>query len=82
MPFSSIQIDRAGDGQYTIRNGQFYIHSDSISVRVSEQTLTSFDFALASERLRDLTKHVTGRLHGGVDVLVRVRRGDKPGLEG
>ena len=54
-----IRIEKSRDGQYTIRDDHFYIHSDSISLRTTDESLTSFDFA--DERSQPC---VIGHIHG------------------
>ena len=47
--YAPISIAQQGDGGYTIQNELFYIHSDSISVRISGEDLTGFNFEQLSQ---------------------------------
>jgi len=44
-----IGIATERDGQYTVGNGSFHIHSSPISVRLEEERITAFDFSGESE---------------------------------
>ena len=75
MQHDRIQIEKARDGQYTISNNSFFVHSDSISVRIAGEELTAFDFIDASERSCSIGQ-IQGMVHADTSTTagIQVRR--------
>ena len=75
MQSDPIQTRRASNGQYTIENGQFRIHSDSTRVRIGGEELTAFDFTDTSQR-SDTIGHNHGVVKSDVSLTagIEVRR--------